>query len=155
MLELRFIVDTNVGHLARKLRMLGYDTLFVNPVEDVTLLRIAREEDRIIISGDSRLFERKALKSGEVKGFYVDAHHDPSYQLKLVMRMYGLEPHLPFIRCFECNTLLTPKTREEAQGRVPPFIYETVKEYDYCPRCDQFFWEGDHVKRMKEFMKSL
>lgn len=153
--EPRFIVDTNVGHLARKLRMLGYDTLFINPIDDAGLIKAARFQRRIIVSGDSRLFERKVIRAGEVQAFFVDTHHRPEDQLRLIMRMYGLEPHLPFIRCFNCNTLLTPKTRKEAKDRVPPFIYETVEEYDYCPLCDQFFWEGDHVKRMRKFIREL
>src|SRR3569832_870193 len=81
--NVRFIVDTNVGHLVRKLRMLGYDTLFINPIEDADLIRIAAEETRIVISADRGLFERRLLKSGKVKGFLVDTYQEHLLQLRL------------------------------------------------------------------------
>ena len=153
--EVRFIVDTNVGHLVRKLRMLGYDTLFINPVEDADLIRIAGEEGRIIISADRGLFERRLLKSGKVKGFLVDTYQEHLLQLQQITQRFCREGRAPLIRCVECNTLLVPKGREAAGGKVPPYVFQTIQTYSYCPRCDQFFWEGDHVKRMRAVMERL
>lgn len=153
--EVRFIVDTNVGHLVRKLRMLGYDTLFLNPIDDAELIRIAREEERIIISADQALFERRFLKSGKIKGFLVDTYQDHQLQLQRIAQAFRLEGRSPFVRCLECNTPLIPRGREAAGGRVPPYVYQTVQSYSYCPRCDQFFWEGDHVRRMRAVMERL
>ncbi|HET6371591.1 MAG TPA: Mut7-C RNAse domain-containing protein [Nitrospiria bacterium] len=151
----RFIVDTNVGHLARKLRMLGYDALFINPIDDARLIRIAAEEGRVIVSSDRGIFERRPLKSGRVKGVYVDVRQKPLGQLKEILKSFGDGESRPFVRCIRCNTLLIPKSHEEARGRIPPRVYESVREYDYCPRCDQFFWQGDHVKRMREVIEKL
>jgi uncharacterized protein with PIN domain len=151
----RFIVDTNVGHLARKLRMLGYDALFINPIDDARLIRIASEEERVVVSSDRGIFERRPLKSGKVKGVYVDVRQKPLGQLREILKAFGDGGPLPFVRCIRCNTLLVPKSHEEARGRIPPRVYESVREYDYCPRCDQFFWQGDHVKRMQEAIEKL
>jgi len=151
----RFIIDTNVGHLVRKLRMLGYDTLFINPIEDADLVQRAGEEGRVVISGDRGLFERRALRSGQIKGFLIDTYRDHTAQLRQIVRTFGLRERASFIRCLECNTLLVPKAKEAASGRVPPYVYQTVAQYAYCRRCDQFFWEGDHVKRMRAIIKEL
>ena len=154
-IERKFIVDTNVGHLVRKLRMLGYDTLFINPIDDTALLQAADQEGRVVISGDRRLFERRPIRSGKVKGFLVDTHQDHIAQLRRIVRTFKLKGGASFIRCLECNTLLLPKPREAATAKVPPYVYETAAEYAYCPRCDQFFWEGDHVKRMRALIEML
>jgi uncharacterized protein with PIN domain len=154
-IEPRFIVDTNVGHLVRKLRMLGYDTLFINPVRDVDLIQMADEERRIVISGDRKLFERRPIRSGKVKGFLIDTYQDHTTQLLRIVRAFGLGSSTSFIRCLECNTLLVPKSKEAAKERVPPYVYETTAQYSYCSRCDQFFWEGEHVKRMRGLIKAL
>ncbi|HLG21548.1 MAG TPA: Mut7-C RNAse domain-containing protein [Candidatus Manganitrophaceae bacterium] len=154
-MEPKLIVDTNVGHLARRLRMLGYDTLFINPIHDDRLFEVALKESRVIVSGDRGLFERRLIKSGRVKGFWVDVYEDHTDQLRRIIRAVGPSGALPFTRCIECNTPLLSKTREEAKEKVPPHVYETVAEYAYCPRCDQFFWEGDHVKRMREVIERL
>lgn len=154
-IEPRFIVDTNVGHLVRKLRMLGYDTLFINPVEDAALLQTADREGRVVISGDRRLFERRSIRSGRVKGFLIDTDQDHTIQLLRIVRIFRLRGRASFIRCLECNTLLNPKSREEAWGKVPPYVYETIAQYSDCPRCDQFFWRGEHVKRMRALIEKL
>lgn len=153
--DARFIVDTNVGHLVRKLRMLGYDTLFINPIEDADLIRIAGEEGRIVISADRGLFARRLLKSGKVKGFLVDTYQDHLLQLQQITEAFCREGRAPFSRCVACNTLLVPKGKEAASGKVPPYVFQTVRSYSYCPRCDQFFCEGDHVKRMRAVMERL
>lgn len=153
--EPRFIIDTNVGHLARKLRMLGYDTLFINPVHDADLVQLAVEERRIVISGDRKLFERRPIRSGKIKGLLIDTYQDHTTQLLQIVRAFGLRCRASFIRCLECNTLFVSKSKEAAKERVPPYVYQTVASYSYCPRCDQFFWEGDHVKRMRRLIEAL
>lgn len=151
----RFIVDINVGHLVRKLRMLGYDTLFINPIDDSSLVEIALDQGRILISGDRGIFERRLLKTGKVRGLWVDTYETHPWQLRQVMRAFRLGNHLSLTRCIECNTALTVKSKEEAEGHVPPFVFETVRRYSYCPDCRKFFWEGDHVKRMREAIERL
>lgn len=154
-MKARFIVDTNVGHLVRKLRMLGYDTLFINPIDDAELIRIAGEEGRVLISGDRGIFKRKFLKSGKIEGVLVDTDQAPLQQLRQITERFCRERPTPFVRCLECNTLLVSKDRESAKEKVPPYVYQTAKAYAYCSRCDQFFWEGDHVKRMRAVIDRL
>ncbi|MDC4224270.1 MAG: hypothetical protein MPW15_08590 [Candidatus Manganitrophus sp.] len=156
-IETRFIVDTNVGHLVRKLRMLGYDTLFINPVDDADLVQMAEQEGRVVISGDRRLFDRRPIRSGKVKGVF-DRHlsgsHDPASTDHRGVRLWRRTGS--FIRCLECNTLfLDPKSKEAASEKVPPYVYETIGQYAFCPHCDQFFWEGEHVKRMRALIERL
>jgi uncharacterized protein with PIN domain len=135
--------------------MFSYDTLFIHSIDDAQLLQIAGEEGRVVISGDRRLFERRLLKSGEIKGFLVDTYQNPLLQLRQIIERFCRGSRTPFIRCLECNTLLVPKAREAASGKVPPYVYETAKAYTYCSRCDQFFWEGDHMKRMRAMIDEL
>ena len=52
----------------------------------------------------------------------------------------------PFSRCLQCNTLLNPATTEQHQA-VADDIDSPVY---YCPRCQQVFWDGSHVQRMRE-----
>ena len=151
----RFIVDVNVGHLARKLRMLGYDARFVNPVDDAQLLRLAREENRVIISGDRGIFQIREFKSGKASGLFVQVNKTTDAQVAEIIHAFRLRPRLSLQRCIQCNTPLVRKGKEEAEGRVPPFVQKTARVYRYCPRCDQFFWEGDHVKRMREMVERL
>jgi uncharacterized protein with PIN domain len=45
----RFIADQNVGGLARRLRMLGFDTIFFNGRDDGEMMRRALDRGRVTL----------------------------------------------------------------------------------------------------------
>lgn len=56
-----FIVDAMLGNVAKKLRLLGFDSIYSPNIEDNELLHIAKNENRIIITKDETL-SKKAKK---------------------------------------------------------------------------------------------
>jgi len=48
----RFVVDVNVGRLAKWLRVMGYDAAFPREKGDNELVRIALQEDRVLVTRD-------------------------------------------------------------------------------------------------------
>ena len=59
-----FIVDVNLGKLARRLRMLGFDSAYNNRLRDREIVDIATREKRILLTRDRRLLFRKAITHG-------------------------------------------------------------------------------------------
>ena len=57
--ELRFIADSMLGRLATWLRILGYDTLYFRDADDGRLVTLARREERILFTRDTRLLARR------------------------------------------------------------------------------------------------
>ena len=60
---MQFIADAMLGRLARWLRFLGFDTLYYPGIDDAKLIRIARENNRFILTRDTRLVQRKGLRN--------------------------------------------------------------------------------------------
>ena len=56
-----FIADAMLGRLARWMRFLGFDTLYFHDIKDSRLIRIAREQDRVILTRDTRLVQIKGV----------------------------------------------------------------------------------------------
>ena len=50
-----FIVDAMLGNLAKKLRVLGYDSKYFSSIEDDKLIAIAKNEKRLILTKDEQL----------------------------------------------------------------------------------------------------
>ena len=63
----RFVVDLNVGRLAKWLRAMGYDTVFPRDSDDNDLVRIALREGRILVTRDAGFNLRRAARQGQMR----------------------------------------------------------------------------------------
>lgn len=149
----RFVVDSMLGHVARWLRLLGYDTLYFREIEDWRLLRIAEEEDRILLTRDLGLF-RRARKRG-LRALFIE---DPSIEkvLALLSVRYGVRLNFDKsdTRCPECNARLRYTTSlVELAGRVSSYIATRYKEFWVCPSCGKVYWQGRHWKTIEKTLE--
>ncbi len=145
----RFVVDSMLGRLARWLRAMGYDTVYVRHVRDGDLLALARSEGRILLTRDARL----ARSVGEGEAYLVRAERLEA-QLDEVVAACGLEPGPGLLsRCLECNHLLTSLRPDALHGRIPPHILASHREFSGCPACGRIYWEGSHAQRMRDRLR--
>ena len=154
MQEPRFIVDVNVGRLAKWLRVMGYDALFPSDMEDNNLVRIALREDRIIVTKDTGLTERRLVTTGRLKVVLIQ-HDDLKSQLQQVIRSLNLNSHREFSRCIRCNEPMENLSRESVKEQIPPYVYETQNEFMECPLCRRIYWRGTHWANMHRELAQL
>jgi hypothetical protein len=152
---MKFIADNNVGKLAKWLRIIGYDTLFFDEKDDGKLIKIAIKEDRTILTRDTQIMERRLVASGKLKAILIK-QDDPKAQLQEVVAKLNLDYHRnPFSLCLECNQPLMPKSREEVQKLVFPYVFKTQDHYMECPVCHRIYWQGTHWQRMSKELNEL
>ena len=151
----RFIVDSNVGKLARWLRVMGYDALFPNNLDDDELIDIALKEGRVLLTRDTQIAKRRVVAEGRLK-VILTRDDNPQEQLRQVAKALKLDYHVrQFTRCLECNQTLVPKTKEEVQELVPPYVFRTQNQYMQCPSCHRVYWRGTHWQRMAKELEKL
>ena len=63
----RFVADGNVGSVARRLRMLGFDAAFAHPIADDELVRVAEREGRVLLTRDVYVLHRRPVAGGAVR----------------------------------------------------------------------------------------
>jgi uncharacterized protein with PIN domain len=150
--ETRFIVDINVGKLARWLRLMGYDTLLFNEIDDGQMVKMALADNRIILTRDTQFLKRKAITSGRVKALLIEAE-EPEQQLKQVITGFSLDyEYAPFSLCLECNAHLIDRVKEELKDIVPPYVYKTQQYFKECPECHRIYWQGTHWVAMNKIL---
>ncbi len=153
--DLRFIVDLNVGRLARWLRMMGYDTLLFDHGEDYRMIRIALDQARIIITRDTRIMERRVITSGRLRAILVSGDR-PEKQMRQVMEHLPLNVDFrPFSLCLECNQPLVERSKEDVADRVPPYVFQTQEQFVECPACRRVFWKGTHWQAMTRKLRGF
>jgi hypothetical protein len=144
--EIRFLVDVNVARLAMLLRVLGVDTAFDPGASDAEMARQAEREERIVLTRDTGLLRRKAVRFGRC----IRAH-DPDEQLAEVVGFFGIRPPFAlFSRCLRCNDPLVAVRKEEVWDRLEPKTKKYFTRFRICPRCHRIYWQGSHHEKLLE-----
>ena len=112
----RFILDVNLGKLAKLMRLLGFDSLYSNDNRDAEVVDIAVNEQRIVLTRDRRLLYVKHISHG----YWVRAV-DAESQVDEVLRRFNLygSIHL-FARCLVCNGMLATVAKADILDRLEP-----------------------------------
>ena len=151
----KFIVDANVGRLAKWLRILGYDAVFFSGKDDGEMISAAFAENRVILTRDTHIMKWGVVAGGRVKAFLID-DGDLQVQLRQTIREFRLRVRDgAFTRCVECNDPLRAMGKDEAVGRVPVYVFLTQEHFCECSRCGRVFWKGTHWQAMAEVIDKL
>lgn len=153
--HLKFIVDINVGNLAKWLRIMGFDTVLFSHIDDNQMIITALSENRVILTRDTQLMKRRIITSGRLKAILIQSDN-PEQQLKQVISHTKLANSIkPFSVCLECNQPLEGKEKEQVREKVPPYVLQTQSQFKQCPACFRIYWRGTHWERMNSKLEQL
>jgi len=139
--ETRFIADVMLGKLATWLRLLGCDVEYFPKISDDDLVERAFRTGRVILTRDTELIRRRKVRDNH---FFVrgDGFQD---QLRQVAERFSIVPFGRIMtRCLRCNETLMVIDRSEVRDRVPPYVFETQRDFRTCGRCGRVYWRGTH-----------
>lgn len=149
MTEVRFLADAMLGRLARWLRFLGFDVLYLRDTEDSQLVRIARAEGRVLLTRDRGIPARFRVPCILIESEQLNN------QIKQITELYPPKEELIGTRCLVCNTLLVTATKQEAADNVPEYVLHNHKNFFRCPDCGRFYWEGSHMKKLQDSIDEI
>lgn len=140
----RFITDSSLEQLARRLRFLGYDVASHRGARLEELFAAAAREGRTVLTLSAR-----APRAAEVATVRV-----PRADLAAAVRAVAAA-HEPatarWSRCPECNVALQERSAFAARGEVPGRVTRMGVPLRTCPLCGRWFWPGSHVARLEDW----
>lgn len=153
----KFLADAMLGALARWLRVLDLDTSYDPAIDDPELVEIALEEERILLTRDRKLVERKALRGRHllIASEVVDEQVVQVLDHLSETQSWEPGPERLFRRCLRCNEALEELPLEEARRFVAPFVARTQKRFRRCPCCERIFWASSHTRRMRQRLERM
>ncbi|MHA2396259.1 MAG: Mut7-C RNAse domain-containing protein [Candidatus Thorarchaeota archaeon] len=148
-----FIVDAMLGKLATWLRLTGHDTFYSTKLHDDELLRIALDQNRILLTSDA-ILSRRAKDAG-VEVMLVRGTVDE--EVASVFLRYEINPEADpsKSRCTKCNgslTYITNADKSRIQGLVPDQTYKHYDEFWLCEYCKSVFFQGGQWTNIKDYM---
>ena len=142
----RFVIDANLGQLARYLRLLGFDVIYHNDFTDREVAHIASQERCIVLTRDRALLQHKII----THGYFVRADK-PRVQVKEILTRLDLYGALrPFTRCLRCNGEREDVDKEAVLHQLEPKTRKYYQRFRRCQACGQAYWKGSHFNRMEK-----
>lgn len=149
--DTKFILDVHLGKLAKYLRFLGFDTLYKNNIVDPEIIRISKDNNRIIITRDSGILKNAAVTHG-----YFVRSQKPKEQLAEVIRRFNLESLIdPFTRCSECNGKIEEIAKDSIVNELDTQTRKYYNKFYQCTKCRKIYWQGSHYQRLSNFINSI
>lgn len=146
-----FVIDVNLGKLARGMRLLGFDALYRNDYRDSDVVDIAASQGRAVLTRDRRLLFARRITYG-----YWVRSVEPGQQISEVLARFRLHPRIrPFFRCLRCNGILEPATKADVLEQLEPKTKRYYEDFLRCSDCGQVYWEGSHMDGLRQWCKTF
>ena len=148
---LKFITDGMLGSLTRWLRMLGCDVKYDNYTSDDFLLKVAQEEDRVLLTRDLKLFRR--ANNYNIKTLFVVGESKAERLANIAQCLnITLDINMAISRCPICGSSLRNADREEVLNKVKLGTLKYYKDFWICKKCGKVYWKGSHWKKINEVL---
>jgi uncharacterized protein len=150
-----FIVDAMLGNLAKKLRILGYDSKYFSSIEDDKIILIAKNEKRIILTKDEQLTK---IAEKQNVSFVLIRGNDELEQIIQINEKFKLDKFVIDTnnsRCIACNGKLEIVEKFRVIGKIPEGVLERERKFWMCDSCKKVYWEGTHFEKLQEFATKL
>ena len=145
---MKLLCDQMLGSLAKWLRIFGLDTFYANSeITDEELLKIAKKENRTVITRDKELTQKAKKQNTEVIQIKIT---DLEEQLNQVLNLIKIDKELILTRCTICNSLVKKINKSEVKGKVPKKVFENNDKFWFCKKCNKVYWTGSHYDKINE-----
>lgn len=139
-----FVLDVHLGRLARWLRLLGFDVLYRNDYEDAEIVRIAVDEQRVVLTRDrGLLFHASITHARWLHSIELET------QLLEVLDRFNLRGQIRLIRrCALCNGVIRPVAKSVILDQLKPLTARYFDHFFRCTSCGRIYWKGSHYDRI-------
>jgi len=151
---MRFLVDGMLGALARWLRILGQDVRYDASTKDNKLLRIAHEENMVLLTRDDELYRRAIARKIPTALVLGETEEERVAQIASTFGV-DLDVNMAETRCPECGSGLKETPKSDVADAVPQASLRLYDRFWKCTKqnCGKVYWVGSHWNRIRQTLE--
>ncbi len=117
-----------------------------NGENDADMVVIAQAENRILLTRDTGIMDRRIITSGQVRAILINSDR-LAEQIPQVIETLKIDENQfrPLTLCLECNQPLVARAKAEVKDHVPPYVFKTQEQFVECPVMPSDLLEGDSL----------
>lgn len=144
-----------LGTIAKKMRILGFDSKYSATIDDEDLILLAKKENRIIITKDHQVATK--AKKHDVLTVELTAQTEKDQLIEIAKRLdlKKYELNTDSARCPVCNGVLRGAEGPQLTNKVPPKVAQSVKKFWICQNCNHIYWEGTHIRNLEKMISEI
>ncbi|MFQ5573690.1 MAG: Mut7-C RNAse domain-containing protein [Nitrosopumilaceae archaeon] len=150
-----FLVDAMLGNIAKKLRLLGYDSEYSSDSKDDELILKAKNENRILLTKDEPLLKKAEKQKISIIHIKNNREVEQLIQIFKNLKLSKVILAGKTARCTECNGELETIKKDSIMNKVPEGVLEKINNFWKCTNCNKIYWEGTHIERLQKFVDEL
>ena len=145
-----------LGKIARKLRILGFDTIYILDIEDREVLDLVIQTKRILLTSDKELFHR--ARKHNCQSIFINKNTEIENLISIFnnLAIKFIDIKLNCFRCSICNTKLnTIEDPNTIKNKVHRKVFESNAIFYRCYRCNKLYWSGSHIKSISLLIEKI
>lgn len=142
-----------LGTIAKKIRMFGFDCKYDSSIDDDCLMLIAKKENRIIITKDSKL-ATNAIQYN-ITTIMLQTATEKDQLIEFAKKINHKKFTLEYSRCSICNGVINIISKDQLTQKIPLRIVKSMKKFWQCDRCSHIYWIGSHIINMERLVAEL
>ena len=145
-----------LGNIAKKLRIMGFDTEFWLAASDDFLINKCMDEQKLLVTRDRGLY-LKISKMG--RNCLLLHDNDEVKDLVFILENCGIKYVEPVpnvnTRCTICNGILIQLNKTMVSNPIPEKVYKSISTIYRCSKCSKIYWDGTHVQNINLFIGNI
>jgi len=145
-----------LGKIARKLRILGFDTIYISNIEDDAILDLLFQTERILLTADKGLFYRS--KKYNLLSIFLNNNTEIENLVTIFrnLNIKNIYLNSNYYRCSICNNKLTfIENPDTIKKEIHQKIFENNKSFFKCYECNKLYWCGSHIKKISLLIEKI
>ncbi|MBI5697843.1 MAG: Mut7-C RNAse domain-containing protein [Thaumarchaeota archaeon] len=144
-----------LGTTAKKLRMLGFDSMYHSTIDDDRVILIAKKENRIIITKDHALAVNSIQHDITTIQIHTHTEKEQLIEIANAMNWKRFSLDVSNARCSLCNGVLESVPKQSIMDKILPRIAESVQEFWKCNECGHIYWAGTHIRNLEKLFAEI